>query len=389
MFYYCQKVENLKLPEFSTANKQIDYMFCDCNVLPNLDSITFDLSTTTSARSLFNRCYALSDVHFNPVDGPNLNNMYYMFNGCQTMENIDLTGLIGEAVTTIGYAFSDTPNLKTLNLDNFVGTAVTEGIYAFQGCGVENISLPNMTSQLTTMNYMFNDCKNLKEIHIPKLNTSAVTNMQYLFANCPNLETVEIGEDFNTSNVTSFQNMFMYSPKVQFPLERIDTSNATNLEGMFNGHPLTQEDLDIIKTWDTSKVTDMSHMFYNCNLPEEFSLAGFDMDEVTDAASMFAGNPNIKYINVDGVYAPKLGWSFLTGILTTSTEKLDFSNNETPMAYSYVYGNRWNGYTPYQGYTNLKELLIPNATWSLFLGTGKMFPDSPLEKISLGTFEPK
>ena len=81
-FYYCQSLEELKLPEITTANKQIDYLFCDCNKLTNLDSVTFDLTTTTSARSLFNRCYELSDVHFNAVDAPNLTNMYYMFNGC-------------------------------------------------------------------------------------------------------------------------------------------------------------------------------------------------------------------------------------------------------------------------------------------------------------------
>ena len=134
----------------------------------------------------------------------------------------------------------------------------------------------------------------------------------------------------------------------------------------------------------------MDYLFYNCNLPEEVDLSGFRMDEVTSTANMFAQNPNVKYINVDGVYAPKLGWNFLTGILTTNTERLDFSKNETPMTYSYTYSSAGGSTNAYGNYPNLKELLIPNATLALGLGpTGKIFNESPLEKISVGTLDPK
>ena len=134
----------------------------------------------------------------------------------------------------------------------------------------------------------------------------------------------------------------------------------------------------------------MNYLFYNCNLPEEVDLSGFRMDEVTSATSMFAQNPNVKYINVDGVYAPKLGWNFLTGILTSNTEKLDFSKNDTPMSYSYTYSSSGGSTNVYGNYPKLKELLIPNATLALGLGpTGKIFNESPLEKISVGTLDPK
>lgn len=133
----------------------------------------------------------------------------------------------------------------------------------------------------------------------------------------------------------------------------------------------------------------MSYLFYNCNLPEEVDLSGFRMDSVTTATAMFAQNPNIKYVNVDGVYAPKLGWSLLTGILTTNTEKLDFSNNETPMTYSYTYSSTGGSTNVYDGYSKLTELLVPNAALTLGIGpSGKIFKDSPLEKISIGTLTP-
>jgi len=104
-FYQCYELTDLKLPEINTANMNIDYAFCDCNKITNLNTVTFDLTTTPSARSLFNRCYALSDVNFVSTDAPNMTSMYYMFASCYAMENINLSGLIGSAVTTIGYAF--------------------------------------------------------------------------------------------------------------------------------------------------------------------------------------------------------------------------------------------------------------------------------------------
>lgn len=135
----------------------------------------------------------------------------------------------------------------------------------------------------------------------------------------------------------------------------------------------------------------MSFMFYNCNLPEEVDLSGFRMDSVTNMDSMFAANPNVKYINVDGINAPNLGWNFLTGILTTATEKIDFSRNDTPMSYTYTrnVSSNSSSYNVFNSYPKLKELLIPKATLTLGIGTnGKFFVDSPLEKIAVGELIP-
>ena len=107
----------------------------------------------------------------------------------------------------------------------------------------------------------------------------------------------------------------------------------------------------------------MDSLFNGCNLPATISLEGLDMSNVTSAASMFANNNDIKYINVDGLRVDKLGWNFVNAILSSSTEKIDFSKNETPMTYSYTYSTTGNYSTNmYTGYKNLKELRIPNAT---------------------------
>ena len=129
----------------------------------------------------------------------------------------------------------------------------------------------------------------------------------------------------------------------------------------------------------------MDYLFYNCNLPEEVDLSGFRMDSVTTATGMFASNPNVKYVNVDGVYAPNLGWKFFENLLTTATERIDFSNNETPMYYEYYSYDTWGSRNLFDGYTNLRELKIPHATLKLAIGSaGRIFNDAPLESLAVG-----
>ena len=99
------------------------------------------------------------------------------------------------------------------------------------------------------MTKMFNDCTMLKEIHIPNIDTSGVTSMSYLFANCPELEVIEVGEGFNTANVTSFDYMFYRSPKALSEiLGKIDASSVTSMSYMFYDCSLTQTQFDFIKS---------------------------------------------------------------------------------------------------------------------------------------------
>lgn len=68
-------------------------------------------------------------------------------------------------------------------------------------------------------------------------------------------------------------------------LDKLDTSNVTNLECMFwNCEYLT--DLDV-SNFNTSNVTDMSCMFYNCKSLTSLDVSHFDTSNVTTMNSMF------------------------------------------------------------------------------------------------------
>lgn len=69
-------------------------------------------------------------------------------------------------------------------------------------------------------------------------------------------------------------------------LELIDTSNATSFRQMFDSCRMSEIDL---RSWDVSNVTDFTSMFaYNYNLAT-VNLIGWDVSNVTDCDSMFAG----------------------------------------------------------------------------------------------------
>ena len=91
-------------------------------------------------------------------------------------------------------------------------------------------------------------------------------------------------------------------------LEYLDTSKVTNMSHMFSKCYLLT-DLDV-STFDTSKVTNMSHMFYGCKNLVNLDVQSFDTSAVTDMGNMFSGCGELHR-----VYASD---SFVTAAVTNS-----------------------------------------------------------------------
>ena len=69
----------------------------------------------------------------------------------------------------------------------------------------------------------------------------------------------------------------------------LDTSNVVNMRAMFAGTKFNQD----ISSWNTSKVTDMSHMFSGATAFNQ-PLNNWDVSNVTDMSYMFAGELDIS-----------------------------------------------------------------------------------------------
>lgn len=93
-------------------------------------------------------------------------------------------------------------------------------------------------------------------------------------------------ENFNTSKVTNMSHMFasLIFSKITFD-DNFDTSNVTDMSGMFYMcYNLTELDLS---NFDTSKVENMESMFQACPSLTSLNLSGFNTSNVTNMSNMF------------------------------------------------------------------------------------------------------
>jgi len=97
-------------------------------------------------------------------------------------------------------------------------------------------------------------------------------------------------KDWNTTNVTDMNNLFYNCFHFNEDISRWDTSNVTTMYNMFSGAFVFNQP---IGKWDTSSVIDMICMFY-CASNFNQLLDGWNTSKVTHMDRMFYGanNPN-------------------------------------------------------------------------------------------------
>lgn len=150
-----------------------------------------------------------------------------------------------------------------------VYVAAEGGVLAPEDCSRLFSCMPNLTSidfgnafdtsKVTSMGSMFGYCKKLKALDLSSFDTSNVSDMGGTFYECFELESLNV-TSFDTSNVTSMQCMF-------YACKRLKTLDVTG--------------------FNTSKVTNMQCMFLQCSSLKELNLSSFDVSNVTDAFNMF------------------------------------------------------------------------------------------------------
>ena len=95
-------------------------------------------------------------------------------------------------------------------------------------------------------------------------------------------------EYLNTSNVTTMAGMFYNCKDItSLDLSTFDTGNVTNMAAMFYGC-FNINSLDL-SSFDTSKVTNMDWMFQECNHLESLDVTSFNTSRVTSMIYMFGG----------------------------------------------------------------------------------------------------
>ncbi len=81
-------------------------------------------------------------------------------------------------------------------------------------------------------------------------------------------------------------------------LDKLNTEQVTNMSHMFYGCNVL-DSLDL-SGFDTEQVTNMSYMFYGCNVLASLDLSGFDTKQVKSMISMFDGCTSLESLDLSG-----------------------------------------------------------------------------------------
>lgn len=125
---------------------------------------------------------------------------------------------------------------------------------------------------------------------ISDLDLSTITNCNNAFSNFGKLQ--KVGKLKNSSKVTQMSNMFYYCRElVDLDLSDFNTSNVTNMAYMFYYCSLLTS-LDL-STFNTSNVTNFTGIFSGCSGLTKLNLSTFNTSRTTIMTGMFAGCSNL------------------------------------------------------------------------------------------------
>ena len=338
MFYSCSSLASLDVTHFNTAKvTDMSKMFYGCSSLTSLDVTHFNTAKVTDMSFMFSRCSSLISLDVTHFNTENVTNMRNMFSGCSSLTSLDVTNFNTAKVPDMSYMFSNCLALTSLYLTNFNTEKVTNMLRMFSGCQALTTiyaSSKFVTTQVSDSRFMFFNCKKLKgeEVWTDKATdktyakieggyfSRAIPRVKYadgtltfFLASKETLGENEYGiygglgtpdwvwQNPNVTNVTKvvfdpafanarptkcnewFQN-YVNLTSIE-GIEYLNTSQVTDMHNMFyNCYHLQTTDFS---GFDTRKVKDMSNMFYNCGSLKSLDISNFNTSEVTDMRSMF------------------------------------------------------------------------------------------------------
>ncbi len=166
------------------------------------------------------------------------------------------------------------------------------------------------------------------EITSVVLKGNGITSLRGLFENCTALISVDFTE-LDTSKVTDMSHLFYGCKELQTITfgEKFNTGKVKDFSGMFQNCPCI-ETLDVSR-FNTENATNMSRMFKGCKMVTSLDLSSFNTSKVTDMSYMFSECSATTMIGLSGFDTSSVTdmsymFSYYTGRVSW-----DFSNWDT------------------------------------------------------------
>ena len=283
------------------------------NHASGITKVVFDASFANAlpvyTKFWFYNCNNLSEiVGIQYLNTSKVTDMHNMFASCSSLTSLDLSGFDTGKVTDMGMMFSYCSKLKTIYVsDSFTTVNVTNSSMMFHLC----------TSLSGACSY---NSGNTNDAHYANYTTGYFTKYgtvdkgsYVVYSEADNTLTFKYGEipaSGDGSTVYSIPSS-SYEPKwisdhasdikkVVFD-ESFAVVGPTNCYCWFNDcSALT--DIQGIQNLNTTEVTNMGGMFYNCSNLTSLDLSGFDTQRVSEMNSMFFGCSKLTTIFVSNKF---------------------------------------------------------------------------------------
>ena len=340
------------LEYLNTANvTDMSYMFFSCSELTSLDVTNFNTANVTNMSSMFSNCLSLTSLYLTNFNTEKVTNMSSMFFSCLSLTTIYASSkFVTPLVTNSSKMFYDCEKLKGEEVcTNDKATDKTyakiEGGY-FSG-GIPRVKYADgtltffLTSKETlgeneygiygglgTPDWVFNNANVTKVVFDPAFANARPTNCKEWFQGCVKLTSIEGIEYLNTSQVTDMHNMFYNCYYLQtIDLSGFDTRKVKNMSNMFyNCGSLKSLD---ISNFNTSEVTNMRSMFYHCIGLTTLDLSRLNTSKVSIMISMFELCLNLLSVNLSGWDTRNVGSMYHMFEKCKSLKTLDLSGFDT------------------------------------------------------------
>ena len=326
-------------------------MFSECSNLVSADLRGFNTSGVTNMSYMFYRCSALTMLDVSGFNTANVTNMLDMFGNCESLTTLDLSNFNTSNCSDIAAMFENCESLTTLDLSSFNTSKDPQMTCMFQNC-------PELTtiyaasgadwSGVGSSNNMFNGCTALEGGNGTKYNSSYIdatyaridkegqkgyfTVIPYYakvgdvlyYDYATTIEAItnasgstkvviykgtagELGK-VGTSSPSGIIGAIMSNSNAQFSFVVPEGANIVlsgdDCENMFAGlNNLISADL---RGFNTSSVTNMSAMFWNCPELISLNITNFITNNVTRMDNMFVACYKLTTIDVSSFNTGKV-----------------------------------------------------------------------------------
>lgn len=335
MFEFCDYLTSLDLTNIDfSKNTSFKNLFKNDESLKTLTfSENLNSTAATDFSSMFENCTSLTAInHIDKLRLDNAINLGRMYFNVRNVYMDDIVSkLIANKVTDTSYMFASTytknpvifpatfntslvQNMKgmfeshrgpLIDLSNFRFDNVEDMSNIFAKPGVSDIKWPTHQNapKLITLCGAFKDNTNFQKVKVPKITAPALKDTSYMFSGMNRVTEFDI-DDFDTSSVENMSHMFSNNRDYFMPKETVvhfnlDTSSVKDLS-YFLYHARTWH--PVVNTFDTRNVTNMASTFEEVWASPELDLTGWDTSKVTNMTKLFYDSSYIEKIYVSDTF---------------------------------------------------------------------------------------